>query len=89
MPLVTISVVGTNIATQSDELGNYKLILPYTDTTIELQFAYIGYESVKQYIGIKENEQKRVDVAFTKKNVNIKEVIVLSQEERTSTITKN
>ncbi len=88
MPLVTISVVGTNIATQSDELGNYKLILPYTDTTIELQFAYIGYEPVKQYIGINEKEQKRIDVAFTKKNVNIKEVIVLSQEERTSTITK-
>lgn len=88
MPVVTISVMGSNIATQSDDQGNYKLILPYSDTTIIIQFAYIGYENIKQAITVKSNENKRLDVQFNKKNVNIKEVIVLSQEERSSTITK-
>ncbi len=88
MPLVTVSLDGSNIATQSDEQGNYRLIVPYSDTTITIQFAYIGYETIKKKITVSSNKINQVDLQFTRKNILIKEVIVLSQEERNSTITK-
>lgn len=88
MPLVTVSLDGTNIATQSDEQGNYRLIVPYSDTTVTIQFAYIGYETIKRKVTISSTKINQVDLQFTRKNILIKEVIVLSQEERNSTITK-
>jgi hypothetical protein len=88
MPLVTVSLDGSNIATQSDEQGNYRLIIPYSDTTVNIQFAYIGYETIKRKVTISSTKINQVDLQFTRKNILIKEVIVLSQEERNSTITK-
>ncbi len=88
MPLVTVSLEGSNIATQSDEQGNYRLIVPYSDTTITIQFAYIGYETINKKITVSSTKINQVDLQFTRKNILIKEVIVLSQEERNSTITK-
>ncbi|MFN5705879.1 MAG: carboxypeptidase-like regulatory domain-containing protein, partial [bacterium] len=88
MPLVTVSLEGSNIATQSDEQGNYRLIVPYSDTIVTIQFAYIGYETIKRKINISSTKINQVDLQFTRKNILIKEVIVLSQEERNSTITK-
>lgn len=88
MPLVTISLEASNIATQSDEQGNYRLIIPYTDTTITVQFAYVGYETIKKKIVVSSSKISQLDLQFSRKNISIKEVIVLSQEERNSTITK-
>lgn len=88
MPLVTISLDGSNVVTQSDEQGNYRLIIPYSDTTVTIQFVYIGYETIKRKVNISSNKINQVDLQFNRKNILIKEVIVLSQEERNSTITK-
>ena len=88
MPLVTISLEASNIATQSDEQGNYRLIVPYSDTTIVVQFAYVGYETIKKKVVVSSSKITQLDLQFSRKNISIKEVIVLSQEERNSTITK-
>lgn len=88
MPLVTISLEASNIATQSDEQGNYRLIVPYSDTTIVVQFAYVGYETIKKKVEVSTSKITQLDLQFNRKNISIKEVIILSQEERNSTITK-
>lgn len=88
MPLVTISLEASNIATQSDEQGNYRLIVPYADTNLVVQFAYVGYQTIKKKVLVSSSKITQLDIQFTRKNISIKEVIVLSQEERNSTITK-
>ena len=86
-PLVTISVKGTSIATKTDEQGYYELRVP-ADTNISITYAYIGYQSENLTIKLKGNERFRADKKFIQKSINVSEVIVQSDEERTSTITK-
>ena len=86
-PLVTISVKGTSIATKSDELGYYELRV-FSDTPIVIQFAYIGYENMYSSVQLKPNERLRIDRKINQRSVSINEVIVQSDEERRSTITK-
>jgi hypothetical protein len=85
--LVTVSVKGTVIATKTDELGYYELRVP-ADSNITISFAYIGYQSQFVNVKLKTNERFRVDKKFAQRALDIREVIVQSDEERTSTITK-
>ncbi len=86
-PLVTISIKGTNTATKTDEQGYYELRVP-ADTNLIIQYAYIGYQSDFVSVKLKENERFRANKQFQKKSIEVSEVIVQSDEERTSTITK-
>lgn len=86
-PLVTISIKGTNTATKTDEQGYYELRVP-ADTNLIIQYAYIGYQSDFISVRLKENERFRANKQFQKKSIEVSEVIVQSDEERTSTITK-
>ena len=85
--LVTVSIKGTSIATKTDELGYYELRVP-ADSSITISFAYIGYQSEFINVKLKANERFRADKKFVQRAFDIKEVIVKSDEERTSTITK-
>lgn len=86
-PLVTVSIKGTSVATKTDEQGYYELRVP-SDSNIIISYAYIGYETQYLNIKLKNNERLRADKKFVQKSLNISEVIVQSDEERTSTITK-
>src|SRR5574343_120953 len=85
--LVTVSIKGTSVATKTDEQGYYELRVP-ADSAITISFAYIGYQTEYLNIKLKNNERYRADKKFVQRSVDIKEVIVQSDEERTSTITK-
>jgi hypothetical protein len=85
--LVTISVKGSTVATKSDELGYYELRVP-SDSNLVITFAYIGYEPQDLKIRLQKNERFRHDLKISQRSVNIREVIVQSDEERRSTITK-
>ena len=85
--LVTVSVKGSTLATKTDEQGYYELRVP-SDSLLSISFAYIGYQTEYVTVKLKANERFRADKKFVQRAFDIKEVIVQSDEERTSTITK-
>ena len=52
MPLVNISIVGTNIGTKTNDFGHYELKVP-ADSSFTLQFNSLGYESHKIQLRLK------------------------------------
>lgn len=87
LSLVSITLAGSSSGVQSDDNGYFELKVP-ADSALNLNFIYIGYETFSQQIQLKPSERKRVDHQFAKRNVDIGEVLVKSDVERRSGITK-
>ncbi len=87
MPLVNISIVGTNIGTKTNDFGHYELKVP-ADSTFTLQFNSLGYESHKIELRLKPAEQKKISHQFTQSSFAIKQVEVNSDIDRRAGISK-
>ena len=87
MPLVNISIVGTNIGTKTNDFGHYELKVP-ADSAFTLQFNSLGYESYKMELKLKPAEQKKINHQFTQSSFAIKQVVVNSDLDRRAGISK-
>ena len=63
MPLVNISIVGTNIGTKTNDFGHFELKVP-ADSNFTLQFNSLGFEAYKMELKLKPGEQKKINHQF-------------------------
>lgn len=68
---VTILIVGSNTGTTTDYDGNYSLLL--TPGQEELQFSYIGYETLR----VRVEGKSRIDVQFKAEALALSDVVVI------------
>lgn len=68
---VTVSVVGTSLATTTDATGNYQL--EGVPSNGQLQFAMVGMQSVTEQVAGRTN----IGISLTETNANIDEVVVV------------
>lgn len=68
---VSVSVVGANVATQTDNAGNYIINIPQGDVT--LSFSYVGY--VTQRVALE--NRSRLDVKLELEASSLDEVVVV------------
>lgn len=74
LPYANVSVIGTTVGTVTDVDGYYSLNLPTGAT--QLQFSYIGYNTVNIYVQANEH-----NVVMSEKALSIEEVTVLDDFE--------
>ena len=67
---LTVKVAGTNVATATDIDGNYSIKVPAGSN--ELEFSYIGYQTMKQSI----NGKNKIDVVMQDNTKLLDEVVV-------------
>ena len=67
---LTVKVTGTNVATATDIDGNYSIKVPAGSN--ELEFSYIGYQTVKQPI----NGKDKIDIVMRDNTKLLDEVVV-------------
>lgn len=67
---LTVKVVGTNVVVATDIDGNYSIKVPAGSN--ELEFSYIGYETIKRAI----NGQSKIDVVMDSNDKLLDEVVV-------------
>lgn len=70
LPGVTVSAVGTSVATQTNMQGEYTIIVPPSAT--ELEFRFLGFETQIAVIG----SQNMINVALTSGASTLEEVVV-------------
>lgn len=86
-PLVIVFVSGTTLGVETDVNGRYELTVP-ADSSLKLNFNYIGYKKYTIPIKLAPGERKQIDYVFTRKSIEIGEVLVKSSSDRTTNITK-
>lgn len=71
----TISLVGTEKGTYTNNRGKFKLS-NITTGDHQLKFSSIGYSDTTVSVNIKDNQKKRIDITIVNKNINLDEVVV-------------
>lgn len=87
MPLVNISIVGTNIGTKTNDFGHFELKVP-ADSNFTLQFNSLGFEAYKMELKLKPGEQKKINYQFKQSSFAISQVVINSDLDRREGISK-
>jgi hypothetical protein len=87
LALVSISIAGTSTGTKSNDQGEYELSVP-SDSVVKINFVFVGYKTQTITTKLQQGEQRKIDQRFSKKSVDLNEVVIQSDEERRSSITK-
>jgi hypothetical protein len=67
LPGASITIVGSDVGTITDNEGKYKLAIPPADN-ITIQFSNVGYQLLPQTISLAPNEHKKINVKLTESN---------------------
>ncbi|WP_345107074.1 TonB-dependent receptor [Mucilaginibacter panaciglaebae] len=78
LPLVSVTIKGTAVATASDEKGKYAIsVEPGTYTIL---FSLVGYEAIEEKVVIKAGETLAIDKALHSGSKQLNEVVIVQQK---------
>jgi len=83
--LVNVAVIGLAGGTTTNSKGNYTLNVP-ADTSIELVFSFIGYQSHAKMLKLNSGENYTYDVIMRSVSTNLPAAEVIDQRMNTSTL---
>jgi len=87
IPLVNVSLLGTQTGTMTDENGNYHLEVP-TEKTYTLVFSCIGYRSQQFALKLEQGENKTWNAVLSTDVNTLQEVSVSARQERATNFTR-
>ncbi|SFB81307.1 iron complex outermembrane recepter protein [Parapedobacter composti] len=74
VPAATVSIANTNLATKSDQSGNFKLNIPSGRITVHVYA--LGYAPYSQIVNVSANESIRLSVILEQTVVSLDEVVL-------------
>jgi hypothetical protein len=74
LPFANVVIKGTSYSSSTDEKGNYSIVVPAGNYTIE--FSFLGYESIEEKITIKEGETITINKALGSGSYKLQDVVV-------------
>ncbi|HRG18542.1 MAG TPA: TonB-dependent receptor [Flavobacterium lutivivi] len=80
LPFANVVIKGTSYSSSTDEKGNYSIIVPAGNYTIE--FSFLGYESIEEKITIKEGETITINKALGSGSYKLQDVVIQNTNSR-------
>ncbi|HQW68410.1 MAG TPA: TonB-dependent receptor [Flavobacterium sp.] len=80
LPFANVVVKGMNIATTSDDKGNYSISIVPGEYTLE--FSFLGYENVTETVVVKENETSIINKSIGSGSYTLQDVVVQKAANR-------
>ncbi|GGC83702.1 collagen-binding protein [Flavobacterium lutivivi] len=80
LPFANVVIKGTSYSSSTDEKGNYSIVIPAGNYTIE--FSFLGYESIEEKITVKEGEIITLNKALGSGSYKLQDVVVQNTKSR-------
>lgn len=85
--LANVAVPGSTFGVTTNARGYYELTLP-CDSTWEIVFSYIGYEQKKEFINLKPDEKRKLDIILTSTAQNLPDAVISDRAVDASSLTR-
>ncbi|HEC43135.1 MAG TPA: TonB-dependent receptor [Bacteroides sp.] len=82
-----IAIPGTSYGTVTDENGNFELEVPAGEDIV-IVFSFIGYRQIRVSRKLSANQRIEINQILEQTSLNLDEVTVMEQYDRTTTITR-
>lgn len=84
---INVSVKGRTIGTSTNEVGEYKLVIP-VESSVTVTYSGVGYYNLDTTISVKKNSKLEINAVLVIANQQIEEVQVEDKQVRQTTLTR-
>ena len=85
--LVNVAVSEFSIGVTTDSRGRYELLLP-VDTTVTVNYTFVGYQTVQRKVRLSKGEKKKLDVVLVSNSMTLPDAVISDRAADATSLTR-